>query len=141
MPATIYIILSYILCVCYTKRTLYYTLYTIYYYTVQAKKVDKYKGTIFDIYLNRIKNISFGFGGSGFFTSQSGEKAPWYLNPNLTFPSMITIVLVAFITVLSTGSVKEKGRKDPSLDTAYIQQQQHRTIYNNKDVMNDSYYS
>ena len=115
----------------------------ILYYTIQAKKVDKYKGTIFDIYLNRIKNISFGFGGSGFFTSQSGEKAPWYLNPNLTFPSMITIVLVAFITVLSTGSVKEKGRKDPSLDTAYIhiQQQQHRTIYNNKDVSSDRYYS
>ena len=58
---------------------------------------------------------------------------------------MITIVLVAFITVLSTGSVKEKGRKDPSLDTAYIQQQQHRTIYNNiyenKDVSSDRYYS
>ena len=55
---------------------------------------------------------------------------------------MITIVLVAFITVLSTGSVKEKGRKDPSLDTAYIQQQQHRTIYiNNKDIMSDTYYS
>lgn len=54
---------------------------------------------------------------------------------------MITIVLVAFITVLSTGSVKEKGRKDPSLDTAYIHIQQHRTIYDKKDVMSDSYYS
>ena len=32
---------------------------------MQANKVDKYKGNIFQIYFNRIKNISFGFGGSG----------------------------------------------------------------------------
>lgn len=88
------------------------------YEDMQLKKVDKYQGNIFQIYLRRIKNISFGFGGSGFFTSQSGEKAPWYLNPNLTFPAMITIVLAAFITVLSTGSVKEKGASKFDLEVA-----------------------
>ena len=71
-------------------------------------KQDKYKGSIFDIYLRRLKNIQFGFGGSGFFVSQSGEKAPWYLTPNITFPSMITIVVAAFIVVFFTGSVREK---------------------------------
>jgi hypothetical protein len=78
---------------------------------MQEKAVDKYQGGWAQIYLNRIKNISFGFGGSGFFASQSGERPPWWLNPNITFPAMITIVLAAFITVLSTGSVKEKGER------------------------------
>ena len=78
---------------------------------MQGKAADKYEGGWAQVYLNRIKNISFGFGGSGFFASQSGERAPWYLNPNITFPTMIAIVLAAFITVLSTGSVKEKGER------------------------------
>lgn len=90
------------------------------YEDMQTRKVDKYQGNIFEIYLRRIKNISFGFGGSGFFTSQSGEKAPWYLNPNLTFPAMITIVLAAFITVFSTGSVREKGFNKNDLEVASI---------------------
>lgn len=77
------------------------------------------------IYLKRIKNISFGFGGSGFFTSQSGEKAPWYLNPNITFPTMITIVLAAFITVISSGGVKEKGEPKMDLEVATIVQNIH----------------
>ena len=68
---------------------------------MQFKKADKYKGNIFDIYLRRLRSTSFGFGGSGFFTSQSGEKAPWYLNPNLTFPAMITIVLAGISNVYS----------------------------------------
>jgi len=88
------------------------------YEEMQANKEDKYKGGIIQIYLNRLKNISFGFGGSGFFVSQSGEKAPWWLNPNLTFPLMITIVLAAFITVLGTGSVREKGDRSLDLEVA-----------------------
>lgn len=87
---------------------------------MEARKEDKYQGNILQIYLRRLRNISFGFGGSGFFTSQSGEKAPWYLNPNLTFPFMITIVIAAFITVLSTGSVKEKGAASIDPDLALI---------------------
>lgn len=75
----------------------------------QDRKNEKYAGNIVDIYLRRLKNISFGFGGSGFFVSQSGERPPWYLNPNITFPSMIMFVIVAFATVLSSGAIKEKG--------------------------------
>jgi FK506-binding protein 1 len=89
---------------------------------MEARKEDKYQGNIFQIYLRRLKNISFGFGGVGFFTSQSGEKAPWYLNPNITFPFMITIVVAAFFTVLTTGSVKEKGAAsiDPDLASVHM---------------------
>lgn len=90
------------------------------YEEMQVNKENKYEGSIFEIYLRRLKNISFGFGGSNFFASQSGEAAPWYLNPNLTFPAMILIVVAAFATVLSTGSVKEKGRSQLDLETASI---------------------
>lgn len=90
---------------------------------IKSKKSDKYDGGIFQIYLKRIKNISFGFGGSNFFASQSGEKAPWYLNPNVTFPTMIAIVISAFIVVFTNGSVKEKGASKMDLEVA--SQEQH----------------
>ena len=93
------------------------------FYFTQSKKSDKYDGGIFQIYLKRIKNISFGFGGSNFFASQSGEKAPWYLNPNVTFPTMIAIVISAFIVVFTNGSVKEKGASKMDLEVA--SQEQH----------------
>lgn len=89
---------------------------------MQLKKADKYKGNIVEIYLRRLKSTSFGFGGVGFFTSQSGEKAPWYLNPNITFPAMISIVLAAFITVFSSGGVKEKGASKMDLEVASSEQ-------------------
>jgi hypothetical protein len=92
------------------------------YEDMQAKKNDKYEGNIVQIYWRRLTNISFGFGGSGFFTSQSGEKAPWYLNPNLTFPAMITVVLAAFVIVFQFGGVKEKGQSKMDLELATIQQ-------------------
>ena len=75
----------------------------------QMKTSDKYDGSVLDIYLRRMKNISFGFGGSGFFASQSGEKAPWYLNPNLTFPAMFSIVVAAYMLVFTSGAVRIKG--------------------------------
>lgn len=90
------------------------------YEEMQVQKNDKYEGSVFDIYLRRLKNISFGFGGSGFFQSQSGEKAPWYLNPNLTFPAMFIIVLAAFFTVVTTGSVREKGIQEMDLEVATL---------------------
>lgn len=68
-----------------------------------------FSGSVLDIYKRRLASASFGFAGSGFFTSQSGEKAPWYLNPNLTFPAMIAIVSAAFLTVFLNGAVREKG--------------------------------
>lgn len=96
---------------------------------MEARKEDKYQGNILQIYIRRLKNISFGFGGSGFFTSQSGERAPWYLNPNLTFPIMITIVVSAFVTVITFGGVKEKGARSIDPDLAYnIHQIDSRTF-------------
>mmetsp|Transcript_11031 Transcript_11031/g.11040 ORF Transcript_11031/g.11040 Transcript_11031/m.11040 type:complete len:283 (+) Transcript_11031:55-903(+) len=76
--------------------------------SMQSRKEDK-EQSIIEIYLKRLKNISFGFGGSGFFTSQSGAPAPWYLSPNFTFPTMISICLAAFLAVITSGAVREKG--------------------------------
>ena len=81
---------------------------------------------MFDIYLRRIKNISFGFGGSGFFTSQSGEKAPWYLNPNLTFPTMFAICVAAFVTVFFSGAVKEKGESTFNAEESVVSMHSQR---------------
>ena len=95
------------------------------YDSMQENFQDKYSGNILEIYWKRFKNISFGFGGSGFFQSQSGERPPWYLNPNLTFPAMITFTIATFVLVYSTGSVKEKGGGVSDLDgyeTAAIHQ-------------------
>lgn len=76
--------------------------------TKQSLKEKKDIGIV-ELYLNRLKNISFGFGGSGFFRSQSGAAAPWYLTPNITFPTMISICLGAFLAVIFSGAVREKG--------------------------------
>ncbi len=93
---------------------------------MQESFQDKYSGNFLEIYWRRFKNISFGFGGSGFFTSQSGERPPWYLNPNLTFPAMILFSIGTFGIVLLSGSIKEKGEKaiDPDLTWAPMEKRQ-----------------
>jgi len=96
------------------------------YEDMQLKKTTTYEGSVVDIYLRRLKNISFGFGGSGFFVSQSGEKAPWYLNPNLTFPAMVALVVAAFVTVFSNGGIKEKGQSKLDLEVASLMIQDSR---------------
>ena len=72
----------------------------------KSNKINNPIGIV-ELYLTRLKNISFGFGGSGFFTSQSGAQAPWYLTPNITFPTMISICLAAFIAVITSGAVRK----------------------------------
>jgi len=42
----------------------------------------------------------------GLFDSQTGEKAPWYLNPFITFPGMFAFVSLGIILVKVTGAVK-----------------------------------
>lgn len=75
---------------------------------------------IIAMYVKRFSSISFGFGGSNFFASQSGKAAPLILNPNFTFPAMIAICLGAFLTVIATGSVKEKGGLTNDLEISRV---------------------
>jgi hypothetical protein len=98
----------------------------------QKKTADQFRGNILDIYLRRLKNISFGFAGSNFFASQSGERPPWYLNPNITFPAMILFVIAAFSTVFTVGGVKEKGmgRGLDTVEISRIETNQQKNYYN-----------
>jgi hypothetical protein len=88
---------------------------------MQEAALDKYEGNVLDIYIRRIKNISFGFGGSGFFQSQSGERPPLLLNPNITFPAMILFSISLFALVFNFGGIKEKGERPVDLDVALEQ--------------------
>jgi hypothetical protein len=87
------------------------------------------------MYIKRFSTISFGFGGSNFFASQSGKEAPILLNPNFTFPAMIAIVVSAFITVISTGSVKEKGQLQNDLEISSILDRVVGTKENSRNII------
>lgn len=104
---------------------------------LKQKNSDKYDGSILDIYLRRLKNISFGFGGSGFFVSQSGERPPWYLNPNITFPAMILFVLAAFSVVFTAGGVREKGMRAVSsdIDVSSVMDSAHSSLLAQADTL------
>lgn len=39
------------------------------------------------------------------FSSQTGEKAPWWLNPNITFFLIFILILVLFVIVYSLGGI------------------------------------
>lgn len=39
------------------------------------------------------------------FSSQSGEKAPWWLNPNITFFLIFLLIMILFVVVYSLGGI------------------------------------
>jgi len=41
------------------------------------------------------------------FKSQSGEEAPWWLNPNITFVLVFSIVFILFFTIFSIGGIHQ----------------------------------
>lgn len=41
------------------------------------------------------------------FASQTGQKPPWYLNPNITFVIVFIIVGIAFYVVVASGGVHQ----------------------------------
>mmetsp|Transcript_67671 Transcript_67671/g.102001 ORF Transcript_67671/g.102001 Transcript_67671/m.102001 type:complete len:296 (-) Transcript_67671:1481-2368(-) len=49
------------------------------------------------------------------FRSQTGEKAPWWLNPNITFALAAVILLLVFSTVVSIGGIHQ-GYVDQDFD-------------------------
>lgn len=52
-----------------------------------------------------IKDFLRGIYVFGLFQGQTGQRAPWYLNPLITFPGMFAIVAAAFFIVVSSGGV------------------------------------
>lgn len=45
----------------------------------------------------------------GLFEGETGEKAPWFLRPSITFPLAFLIVGAAFFVQFSVGGIKERG--------------------------------
>ena len=45
----------------------------------------------------------------GFFEGETGEEAPWYLRPSITFPLAFAVVGAAFYASLLSGAISEKG--------------------------------
>lgn len=45
----------------------------------------------------------------GFFEGETGEEAPWYLKPSITFPIAFAVVGAAFYISFVGGAITERG--------------------------------
>ena len=50
----------------------------------------------------------------GLFEGETGQEAPWYLTPSITFPIAFAVVGIAFWASLAGGAISERGM--PSTD-------------------------
>ena len=56
-------------------------------------------------FLDKAKNFYF----FGFFEGETGEQAPWFLRPSITFPIAFLIVGAAFYVSVVSGAITERG--------------------------------
>jgi FK506-binding protein 1 len=56
-------------------------------------------------FIERAKSFYF----FGFFEGETGQTAPWYLRPSITFPIAFAVVGVAFAITLLGGAISERG--------------------------------
>lgn len=56
-------------------------------------------------WIEKVQNYYF----FGFFEGETGEEAPWYLRPSITFPIAFAVVGAAFWVSLTVGAISEKG--------------------------------
>jgi hypothetical protein len=56
-------------------------------------------------FLDKAKNFYF----FGFFEGETGERAPWFLRPSITFPIAFAIVGAAFYVSIISGAISERG--------------------------------
>ena len=65
-------------------------------------------------WIETVKNYYF----FGFFEGETGEEAPWYLKPSITFPIAFSVVGFAFWVSVLSGAISEKGQQSiDELDT------------------------
>jgi hypothetical protein len=65
-------------------------------------------------WIDTVKNYYF----FGFFEGETGEEAPWYLKPSITFPIAFAVVGAAFWISVLSGAISEKGQQSiDELDT------------------------
>ncbi|KAL7442110.1 hypothetical protein ACHAXH_006646 [Discostella pseudostelligera] len=58
-----------------------------------------------EYWIDKIKGSYF----FGLFEGETGQKAPWYLTPSITFPIAFLIVGAAFWASLAGGAISERG--------------------------------
>ena len=58
-----------------------------------------------DGWLDKVRNYYF----FGFFEGETGEQAPWFLRPSITFPIAFVIVGGTFYVSYAFGGIKERG--------------------------------
>lgn len=56
-------------------------------------------------FIEKAKNFYF----FGFFEGETGEQAPWFLRPSITFPIAFAVVGAAFYVSVLTGAISERG--------------------------------
>jgi hypothetical protein len=59
----------------------------------------------FEGFIEKAKNFYF----FGFFEGETGERAPWFLRPSITFPIAFGVVGAAFYISVVSGAISEKG--------------------------------
>ena len=68
-----------------------------------AGQVDKKEGL--EAFIEKIRTSYF----YGFFEGETGQRAPWYLRPSITFPLAFVLVGLAFYISLASGAITERG--------------------------------
>ncbi len=58
-----------------------------------------------EYWIDKIKGSYF----FGLFEGETGQKAPWYLTPSITFPIAFLVVGAAFWASLAGGAISERG--------------------------------
>jgi hypothetical protein len=56
-------------------------------------------------FIEKAKNFYF----FGFFEGETGQQAPWFLRPSITFPIAFLIVGAAFYISFISGAISERG--------------------------------
>jgi hypothetical protein len=56
-------------------------------------------------FIEKAKNFYF----FGLFEGETGQKAPWFLRPSITFPIAFLVVGAAFYVSYLTGAITERG--------------------------------
>ena len=55
--------------------------------------------------IEKAKNFYF----FGFFEGETGQQAPWFLRPSITFPLAFLVVGAAFYVSVISGAISERG--------------------------------
>lgn len=77
-------------------------------YEARMKQKEMYEPeekTGLDYWIDKIKGSYF----FGLFEGETGQEAPWYLKPSITFPIAFAVVGAAFAVSLAGGAISERG--------------------------------